>query len=102
MRYQRHVKEHMDRHHKEVAEYLATYITARPQTSIILSGQDDIVTNFRQALSPQVQQRIIDEIRLDLRASATRILEVAQDVLRHHERRKSRPALPCCEPCRAW
>jgi peptide chain release factor subunit 1 len=46
MRYQRHVKEHMDRHHKEVAEYLASYITAHPQTHIIISGQNDIVANF--------------------------------------------------------
>jgi peptide chain release factor subunit 1 len=93
MRYQRHVKEHMDRHHKEVAEYLATYITAHPQTSIILSGQDDIVTNFRQVLSPQVQQRIIDEIHLDLHASATRILEVAQQVLRRHEREEEQASV---------
>jgi peptide chain release factor subunit 1 len=84
MRYQRHVQEHMDRHHREVAAYLGTYIAAHPQTSIILSGQDDIVANFRQVLSPQVQQRIIDELRLDLRASAARILEVAQEVLQRH------------------
>jgi peptide chain release factor subunit 1 len=93
MRYQRHVQAHMDRHHKEVAEYLTTYIAARPHTSIILSGQDDIVTSFRQVLSPQVQQRIIDEIRLDLRASTTRILEVAQEVLRRHEREEEQASV---------
>jgi peptide chain release factor subunit 1 len=93
MRYQRHVQEHMDRHHKEVAEYLATYMIAHPQTSIILSGQDDIVTNFRQALSPQVQQQIIDTIRLDLHATAARILEVAQAVLRRHEREEEQASV---------
>jgi peptide chain release factor subunit 1 len=93
MRYQRHVQAHMERHYQEVAAYLATYITAHPQTSIILSGQDDIVANFRQVLSPQVQQRIIDEIRLDLRASAARILEAAQEVLRHHEREEEQASV---------
>jgi peptide subunit release factor 1 (eRF1) len=93
MRYQRHVKEHMDRHHREVAEYLATYITAHPQTSIILSGQDDIVANFRQVLSLQVQQRIIDEIRLDLRESSARLLEVAQEVLQRHEREEEQASV---------
>ena len=51
------------------------------------------MTNFRQVLSPQVQQRIIDEIHLDLRASATRILEVAQEVLRHHEREEEQASV---------
>jgi peptide chain release factor subunit 1 len=81
MRYQRHVQAHMERHHQEVAAYLTTYITAHPQTSIILSGQDDIVTNFRRVLSPQVQPRILDEMRLDLRAATARILEEAQETI---------------------
>jgi peptide chain release factor subunit 1 len=86
MRYQRHVKEHMNRHHEEVAAYLMAYLTARPQTQIILSGQQDILTNFRHFLSPQVQQQIIEEVRLGIREAPSHILEAAQEVLQHHER----------------
>lgn len=86
MRYQRHVKDHMDRHHKEVADYIADYIAARPQTQIILSGQETILTNFRHFLPSQVQQQIIDEVHLDMRAPYTHVLEVAEEVMRHHER----------------
>jgi peptide chain release factor subunit 1 len=86
MRYQRHVKEHMDRHHKEVAEYLLAYLTARPQTQIILSGQEDILANFRHFLPPQGQQQVIEEVRLGIRESPSRILEAAQEVLQHQER----------------
>ena len=93
LRYQRHVKEHMDRHHKEVAEYLASYLTARPQTYIILSGQEDILANFRHFLLPQVQQQVIDEVRLNIRESPARILEAAQEVLQRHEREEERESV---------
>jgi peptide chain release factor subunit 1 len=93
MRYQRHVKEHMDRHHKEVAEYLAAYIAAHPQTHIIVSGQDDIVTNFRHFLSPPVRQQIIDAASLDLHASSAHILEAAQDALQRHEREEEQASV---------
>jgi peptide subunit release factor 1 (eRF1) len=85
LRYQRHVKDHMDRHHKEVGEYLTSYITAHPQTQIILSGQQDILANFRHFLPPQVQQQVIDEVRLSMWESPARILEAAQAVLQRHE-----------------
>jgi peptide subunit release factor 1 (eRF1) len=86
MRYQRHVHEHMDRHHKEVADYLASYLTLHPKTQIILSGQDTIVANFRTFVPTQVQQHIIEAVHLDMHESYTRILEVAQEVLQRHER----------------
>ena len=86
MRYQRHVKDHMDRHHKEVAEYLTTYITANPQTQLVLSGQEAIVTNFRGFLTSQVRQRVIDTVQLDMQESPAAILETAKEVLERHER----------------
>jgi peptide chain release factor subunit 1 len=85
MRYQRHVKDHIDRHHKEVAAYVAAYIAKRPLTALILAGQDEIVANFRTFLPPAVHERILDSIRLDIREAQNRILEVAQDILQHAE-----------------
>lgn len=93
MRYQRHVKDHMDRHHKEVADYLAVYLTEHPKTSIILSGQNDILSNFRHFLSTPVQQQILDTVRLDMREASDRIVEAAQAVLERHEREEERAAV---------
>lgn len=93
MRYQRHVKDHMDRHHKEVADYLTAYITAHPQTAIIISGQEDIVTNLRHFLPPQVQRQIIDEVQLDIRASHAGIVQMAQEVLQRHEREEEQESV---------
>jgi len=86
MRYQRHVKDHMDRHHKEVAEYLAAYHQAQPQAFIILSGQDEIIANLRPFLPTQVQQQVLDVVRLDIHESQADILQTARDVIAQHER----------------
>jgi peptide chain release factor subunit 1 len=93
MRYQRHVKEHMDRHHKEVAAYLTAYLTAHPQTQLILSGQEAIVTNFRHVLPLPVQAQILDTVHLDIRESPNRIVEAAQDVLQRHEREEEQASV---------
>jgi peptide chain release factor subunit 1 len=93
MRYQRHVKEHMDRHHKEVVAYLTAYLTGHPQTQIILSGQEAIVTNFRHFLPPPVQEQILDTVHLDIRASPRRIVEAAQEVLQRHEREEEQASV---------
>jgi len=85
-RYQRHVKEHMDRHHKEVAAYVASYMEAHPHTHLIVSGQQDIVVNFRAWLSPTAQQQIIDTLTLDMHDDRRRILEAAQEALQRYER----------------
>src|SRR5919199_4027417 len=65
-RYQRHVKEHIDRHHKDVAGYVAAYVEAHPHTQLIVSGQQEIVKNFCGWLPLAVQQQIIDTLSLDM------------------------------------
>ena len=44
---QRHVQDHIDRHHKEVAEKLTRLVDNGRYTSVILSGQDRNLANFR-------------------------------------------------------
>jgi peptide chain release factor subunit 1 len=93
MRYQRHVKDHIDRHHREVAAYVATYMTAHPQAHLIVSGHDDIVANWRQMLPPAVQQRLLDTLHLDMHANRQRLLEAVQDILQRHEREEEQASV---------
>lgn len=86
MRYQRHIKDHMDRHHKEVANYLNTYIAEQPQSFVILSGQDQIIANLRPWLSAAVQERLLDSVQLDIRQSQAGIVRVARELIQEHER----------------
>jgi len=85
-RYQRRVKEHIDRHHKEVAAYVTAYMEAHPHTHLIVSGQDESVANFRSYLPSSVQQQIIDMLTLDMHDNRHHIVAVAQETLQRQER----------------
>jgi len=85
-RYQRRVKEHMDRHHKEVAAYVTASMEAHPHTHLLVSGQEESVANFRSYLPPSVQQQIIDLLTLDMHDNRHHIVAVAQETLQRHER----------------
>jgi peptide chain release factor subunit 1 len=86
MRYQRHIQDRVDHHHKEVADYLAAYIVAQPETSIVLCGQAEMVANLRHFLPPLAQPKIIDEQPLDMHTPQAEIVKVAQESIERHER----------------
>ncbi|GIX47222.1 MAG: hypothetical protein KatS3mg131_1433 [Candidatus Tectimicrobiota bacterium] len=86
MRYQRHVKDHIDRHHKEVADYLIACLQRQPHARLILAGPEEVRANFRRFLPPAVQPQVLEAASLDLHAPETRIVEVARQVLERHER----------------
>jgi len=91
MHYRRELKSGaIEPHSREVAEYLAAYLAERPQTSVILSGQDEVVSQFRHGLSPQVRQHIIDEVALNMGDTPERILQVARKTLEQHDREEDR------------
>jgi peptide subunit release factor 1 (eRF1) len=80
------VQEHIDRHYKEVAAYIASYMEAHPHTQLILSGQSEVVASFRHWLPPSVQAQVMETVSLDMHADRQRLLEVAQEALQRHER----------------
>ena len=59
MRYQRHIKDHMDKHHKEVAEQLTELFDSGKWKRVVLIGQDRILANFKVFLPERVKQQII-------------------------------------------
>src|SRR5207245_6316847 len=84
--YTRLFRSHMDRHHKEVAAYVAAYMEAHPHTHLIVSGQEESVANFRSYLPPSMQQQIIDLLTLDMQDNRQHIVAVAQETLQRHAR----------------
>lgn len=90
MRYQRHIKDRMDHHHKAVADYLAAHLAAHPGTSLVVCGPAEITANFCRFLPPWAQQQIIDALRLDICAPQAQIVEIAQEAIERHEREEER------------
>ena len=85
MRYQRHIKDHMDRHHKEVAEHL-TELFDSGKKRIILIGQDRIIANFKAFLPERVKQQIADSFSIDFSEDRSRILRRLFERLLQKER----------------
>jgi hypothetical protein len=73
-------------HYREVVEYLAAHLATRPQTYVIVSGPDDVLSQFHDLLPPPVQPQIIDQVTLNMRDTTERILQVARETLEQHER----------------
>jgi peptide chain release factor subunit 1 len=75
MRYQRHIKDHMDKHHKEVAEQLTELFDSGKGKRIVLIGQDRIIANFKAFLPERVKLQIADTFSLDLTEERSKVLE---------------------------
>lgn len=85
---QRHVDEHVNRHHKDVAEMLSRLIDQNRVRAVVLSGQERNVANFRQFLPKRVEERVAGTLHLDIRSAAEEITRAAQEVV-HRAQQKT-------------
>jgi len=74
MRYQRHIKDHMDKHHKEVAEQLTELFDSEKWKRVVLIGQDRILANFKVFLPERVKQQISDSFSIDFSEERSKVL----------------------------
>jgi peptide chain release factor subunit 1 len=74
MRYQRHIKDHMDKHHKEVAEQLTELFDSGVWKRVVLIGQDRILANFKAFLPERVKQQITDFFSMDFSEERSKVL----------------------------
>lgn len=86
MRYQRHIKDHMDRHHKEVATQLTELFDSGKWKQIVLIGQERILANFKIFLSERVKQKITDSFPCDFSEDRSKILRRVFERLHQKER----------------
>ena len=78
---QRHVQDHVDKHHKEVADVVSKLIQQGKAKTLILSGQDRNVANFRSFLPKNVDALIAGTLHLEMRSSAEEIVAAAHELL---------------------
>ena len=88
VRHQREIRAHPERHYREVSEALCAYLAQWPATLVILSGQQEALTCFQRFLLPCVQQQIGGAVRLDPGETHDRILQIADETLREHDRKE--------------
>jgi peptide chain release factor subunit 1 len=80
-RYQRHVENFHLQHAKEVVEALARIVREESIGAIVLAGED-IVPVVREQLPKDLEERVVDIVKLDIRAPEREVLEKTIAALR--------------------
>lgn len=81
---QRHVQDHVDRHHKEVAEILTRLAGTGSVGGIIVSGQERNLSNFRSFLPKKVDENVIGTLHLDMHSAVDEIVDACQETIHRH------------------
>ncbi|NWF94070.1 MAG: hypothetical protein HXY46_14310 [Syntrophaceae bacterium] len=74
MRYQRHIKDHMDKHHREVADHLVELFDSGKSKKIVLAGQERIVANFKTFLPERIKEYIVDTFSIDFSEKRSKVI----------------------------
>jgi peptide chain release factor subunit 1 len=85
MRYQRHVGNYHLHHTKEVIEMLERVVREEAAEHIVLAGDEVIIPLLREQLPPQLAEKVIDVLRLDIRTPEHEVLKATMENLREHD-----------------
>ncbi len=88
-RFQRHIKDHMDKHHREVAEQLTELFDSGNWERVVLIGQDRILANFRAFLPERVRQQIADAFSVDFSEGRASVLRRISERLLQKEKEET-------------
>lgn len=86
MRYQRHIDEHRTENLRNAADFLRRLSEREPRSHVILAGDVETTAAFRGLLAPQVEDRVIGEVRLDDKEPRHRVVAKTREVLQRYER----------------
>jgi peptide chain release factor subunit 1 len=81
-RYQRHIDNYHEQHAKEVVDTLARLVREERLASVVIMGDDVIVPLLREELPKDLAGRVVDVLKLDIRAPEHEILEAAAELMK--------------------
>jgi len=84
-RYQRHVENYHEQHAKEVIEELTKLVSEEQIEHIVLAGDEVIVPSLREQMSQQLQEKVVDVLRMDISAPETEILKATLEAMREQD-----------------
>jgi peptide chain release factor subunit 1 len=84
-RYQRHTENFHLQHAKEVADALARVVRDEAIGAIVIAGDDVIVPLLREQLPKELTDKLIDVVKLDIRAPEREVLDATIAALRNQD-----------------
>ncbi len=85
MRYQRHLENYHLQHAKEVVDTLERTVREDRIEQVILAGDEVIIPLLREQMPKQLEEKVIDVLSLDIRASEKDIFAETLEVMREHD-----------------
>lgn len=89
-RYQRHVDNYHLHHAKEVIDQLLRVVLDERIEHVILAGDEVVIPLIRQQLPPQLEEKVVDVLRLDITAPEHKVLEETLAVMRRWDSQSDR------------
>jgi peptide chain release factor subunit 1 len=86
MRFQRHVQDHRDRHHKAVARAVVKLFDSRNMKNVVIAGQNDVIAEFARFLPGRVLDKVFATIHLDMIEPEETVIMKVLEHLHEHER----------------
>jgi len=81
-RYQRHTENYHLHHAKEVIDALARIVRDEAITSVLIAGDEAIVPLLREQMPKDLAERIVDVLKLDIRAPEREVLDATVAVIK--------------------
>ncbi len=89
-RYRRHIENYHLHHAAEIAELMSRTVRDEKIAHVVLSGDQTMVALLREQLPKDVEERIVDVLRLNVHASERAIVEATVDALRERDAQTDR------------
>jgi peptide chain release factor subunit 1 len=89
-RYQRHVDQYHTRHAKEVVDALTRIVRDEQIASVVVAGDEVIVPLLRDQFPKDVAERVVDTLRLDIRAPEREVLDTTVALMREKDAQTDR------------
>jgi peptide chain release factor subunit 1 len=89
-RYQRHIDNFHAQHAKEVVDTLGRIVTDEAIPSIVVAGDEVIVPLLRDHMPKELAERIVDTVKLDIRAPEHEVLEATRAAMQEKDAQTDR------------
>jgi peptide chain release factor subunit 1 len=84
-RYQRHIENYHVQHAKEVIDTLARIVREEAIGSILIAGDEVVVPLLREQMPKEIADRVVDVLKLDIRAPERDVLETTMSTMRQKD-----------------
>lgn len=92
-RFQRHIKEHVQRHLKRIADVLLRLYERRPFDHLVLGGPEELLSDLERELHDYVGRRIVDRTPMSLQVRAVDVADHCRRLEEAMEERRERDTI---------